>query len=215
MEQNRSIGRPAWPTWADRALFRSLNMAVAASKMPAGADVTIFPLGRNIGLWVSAFEILTYTGEDKVGLWDVYAKLSAAPWRNKKTKRKQFKTHKSKTRRNLGCWIYGEIYRVRNDFLHGNQVTPQSLVVKRSNRNLFGYAPLLYRIALTGFLNLPEPKSIAGVEWSRERYDLIANQGDIEQALLTVLVTEAQLRAERAALRARVTMRPRRTPETG
>jgi hypothetical protein len=40
------------PEWAEVALFRSLNMAVAASKMPAGADLTQFALGRSIGLWV-------------------------------------------------------------------------------------------------------------------------------------------------------------------
>jgi len=202
------------PTWADRALFRSLNMAVAASKMPAGADLTNFALGRNIGLWVSAFEILTHTGEDKVRLWDVYDKLGEAPWRGKNTTRKQFNPYKSKSRRNLGCWIYGEIYRVRNDFLHGNAVDPNSLIIKRSKRNLFGYAPLLYRMALTGFLNLPEPASIQGADWSRERYDLIANQGDIEEALLTVLVTEAQFRADRAARLARIRVTSRRAAPT-
>jgi hypothetical protein len=200
------------PTWADQALFRSLNMAVAA--MPAGADLTNFALGRNIGLWVSAFEILAHTGEDKVGLWDVYNKLGEAPWRGKKTKRKLFMPHKSKSKRNLGCWIYGEIYRVRNDFLHGNAVDAKNLIVKRSKRNLFGYAPILYRMALTGFLKLPEPASIPGMEWSRERYNLVVNQGEIEEALLTVLISETRYRAERAALRARVTMRPRRSPET-
>jgi hypothetical protein len=194
------------PTWADRALFRSLNMAVAASKMPAGADLTNFALGRNIGLWVSAFEILTHTGVDKVKLSDVYDKLGDAPWRHKKAKRKSFRPHNSKHRRNLGCWIYGEVYRVRNAFLHGNHVDAKSLIVKRSQRNLFGYAPMLYRIALTGFLNVPKPADFKGTEWSRERYDAIANQGDIEEALLTVLVTQAQHRTQQAALRARVRM---------
>lgn len=33
------------PVWADVALFRSLNMAFAASKMPAGPDVTQFHVG--------------------------------------------------------------------------------------------------------------------------------------------------------------------------
>jgi len=72
------------PEWSDRALFRSLNMAAAASKMPAGVDLTTFSLGRNIGLWVSAFEILTHTGQDKVRLWDVYDRLGAAPGETKR-----------------------------------------------------------------------------------------------------------------------------------
>jgi hypothetical protein len=65
-------------------------------------------------------------------------------------------------------------------------------------------------MALTGFLNLPEPASISGVEWSRERYDLIANQSDIEEALLTVLVSEAQYRAERVTRLSRARMVSRR-----
>src|SRR6267378_69122 len=199
------------PEWADRALFRSLNMAMAASKMPAGADVTNFALGRNLGLWVSAFEILTHTGQEKLRLAHVYDKVGGAPWRNKKAKRKLFKPHHSQIKRNLGCWVYGEIYRVRNHFLHGEPVSPQSLIVKRSGRNLFSYAPMLYRMLLTGFLKLPEPASIKGVEWSRERFDLISNQGDIEEAILTVLVSETQYRAERAARMATVRMRSRQT----
>jgi hypothetical protein len=46
--------------WKDRALFRSLNMAVQAALLPAGVGTTIFDLGRSISLWVSAFEILSH-----------------------------------------------------------------------------------------------------------------------------------------------------------
>jgi hypothetical protein len=199
------------PKWADRALFRSLNMAMAASKMPAGADMTNFALGRNLGLCVSAFEILTYTGREKLKLGHVYDKVGSAPWRNKKIKRKLFKPHHSHVKRNLGCWVYGEIYRVRNHFLHGEPVSPQSLIVKRSKRNLVSYAPMLYRMLLTGFLKLPEPSSIKGAEWSRERFDLISNQGDIEEAILTVLVSDDQYRAERSVRRATARMRSRQS----
>src|SRR5258708_6246971 len=60
------------PEWSDRALFRSLNMAAAASKMPAGVDLTTFSLGRNIGLWVSAFEILIVPDARKSSLGKEY-----------------------------------------------------------------------------------------------------------------------------------------------
>jgi hypothetical protein len=202
------------PEWADRALFRSLNMAMAASKMPAGADVTNFALGRNLGLWVSAFEILTHSGQERLRLSHVYDKVAGAPWKNKKAKRKVFRPHHSQIKRNLGCWVYGEIYRVRNHFLHGEPVSPQSLIVKRSKRNLFSYAPMLYRMLLTGFLELPEPATVQSVEWSRERFDLISNQGDIEEAILTVLVSEKEYRAERATrlATARVRSRQARPP---
>jgi len=179
-------------------------MAAAASKMPAGVDLTTFSLGRNIGLWVSAFEILTHTGQDKVRLWDVYDRLGAAPWRHKKTKARRFLPTSSKTKRNLGCWIYGEIYRVRNDFLHGNPVDATSLMVKRSGRNLFSYAGILYRMALTGFLDLRPPVPANPSEWSRARFDFHSNQGDVEEALLSVLVSDAAFKAERAARLSRV-----------
>jgi hypothetical protein len=72
---------------------------------------------------------------------------------------------------------------------------------------------------ITGFLKLPEPSGIKGAEWSRERFDLISNQGDIEEAILTVLVSEKQYRAERAARLATARMRSRQAPpvqpETG
>jgi hypothetical protein len=185
-------------------------MAAAASKMPAGVDLTTFSLGRNIGLWVSAFEILTHTGQDKVRLWDVYDRLGAVPWRHKKMKARRFLPTSSKTKRNLSCWIYGEIYRVRNDFLHGNPVNAKSLIVKRSGRNLFSYTSILYRMALTGFLDLRPPIPTNPTEWSRARFDFHSNQGDIEEALLSVLVSDAAFRADRAARFARVRMTARR-----
>ncbi|MET4316268.1 hypothetical protein ABIC02_000007 [Bradyrhizobium sp. RT5a] len=193
------------PEWSDRALFRSLNMAAAASRIPAGVDLTTFSLGRNIGLWVSAFEILTHTGQDKVRLWDVYDRLGTIAWRRKKLQARRYKPTSSKTKRNLACWIYGEIYRVRNDFLHGNPVDGKSLTVKRSGRNLFSYAPILYRMALSGFLDI-KPPITNSVEWSRARFDFHSNQGDVEEALLSVLVSDAAFKADRAARLSRVRM---------
>jgi hypothetical protein len=45
-------------TWKDRALFRPLDMAVAAAKMPTTVDVTLYSLGRSVGLWVANAETL-------------------------------------------------------------------------------------------------------------------------------------------------------------
>lgn len=103
------------------------------------------------------------------------------------------------------CWIYGEIYRVRNDFLHGNPVNAKSLTVKRSGRNLFSHAGILYRMALSGFLDIKPPVTNSA-EWSRARFDFHSNQGDVEEALLSVLVSDAAFRAERAARLSRVRM---------
>ncbi|PZR84632.1 MAG: hypothetical protein DLM68_12350, partial [Hyphomicrobiales bacterium] len=58
--------------WQDRALFRSLNMAVQAAQLPAGIDTTIYDLGRMSALWVSAFEILAHPRIQDSGLRQVY-----------------------------------------------------------------------------------------------------------------------------------------------
>lgn len=60
------------PSWPDRALFRSLNMAQQAAQTPAGIDTTFYDVGRMIALWVSAFEILAHPGDGKSGLSVVY-----------------------------------------------------------------------------------------------------------------------------------------------
>ena len=168
------------------ALFRSLNMAFAAAKIPAGVDITQFHLGRSIALWVSAFEILTHKGTEDVRLFQVYEQIAAAPWKAKSSLRKSYKPYAKKTKEPLPCWIYGEIHRARNDYLHGNPIEPRRLIVKKSKRHLFNYVAPLYRMALTGFLPIPKPDGGDSQAFSRARYDFIVNQNDIERALSTI-----------------------------
>ena len=87
--------------------------------------------------------------------------------------------------------------------------------MKRSGRNLFSYASILYRMALTGFLDLKPPAPANPAEWSRARFDFHSNQGDIEEALLSVLVSDAAFRAERATRLARVRMVSRQAAREG
>jgi hypothetical protein len=59
--------------WNNLALFRSLNMAQQAAALPAGRDITFHDIGRMLGLWVSAFEILVHPGGSGViGFKQVY-----------------------------------------------------------------------------------------------------------------------------------------------
>jgi hypothetical protein len=80
-----------------------------------------------------------------------------------------------KKRRNLACWVYSLIYKARNDYLHGNPVNDDDLLVKDSKRFLLDYAPVLYRLALTGFLALefteeaPDAADEAAYEAHEER----------------------------------------------
>ena len=48
--------------WKDKALFRSLNMANEAGRIPALTAATFYDVGRSLALWVSAYEILAHPG---------------------------------------------------------------------------------------------------------------------------------------------------------
>lgn len=141
--------------WTDVALFRSLNMAMHASLLPGGSEATFYDLGRMIALWISAFEILVHPGKGQANLARVYQLLDTINWEKKEAGYRRYVVHQrsAKTRSTLACWLYGELYKARNDFLHGNPVNVKRLTI-RPKRNLFQYAAPLYRLALTAFLPL-------------------------------------------------------------
>jgi len=188
--------------WANVALFRSLNSAVAASKMPATVDVTLFDLGRSVSLWISAFEILAHPKIGKSGLVPVYDLLDKAPWHDKKLQHKRYRAFisaiKARQRgaplRSLPCWLYGELYHARNDFLHGNPISKHRLHVKASGRSLFQYPPMLYRMALSAFLqakiNIKVPdasRTKAYAKYVTKYFEVFSDQLDIEKGIRTVL----------------------------
>jgi hypothetical protein len=150
-----SSGRPSW---RDLALFRSLNMAQQASRMPAGPEATIYDLGRQIGLWVSAFEILAHTGAGgRSDLGKVIDLIDRAPWHIKACRLKLYgilKKGKAVRRGVLGTKLYRMLYDLRNDFLHGNPITRSDLTHRRRLPTVSwaAYAAPLYRVALASFL---------------------------------------------------------------
>jgi hypothetical protein len=177
------------PTHNEIALFRSLNMAFSASAVPSGQEVTYYDIGRQIALWVSAFEILAHPGgSGKANLGVVYELLKMAHWHKKASKEENHKCYNNRgdeiTSIN-GCWLYGLLYLARNNFLHGNPVTIESLRLS-SGRNLIEIAAPLFRMALTGFLPLAFPNQ--GDKPYSEQIGLLMQfygpQDAIEDALL-------------------------------
>jgi hypothetical protein len=189
----RFISHP--DAWGSIALFRSLNMAYAASQLPSGPDMTHYALGRSVGLWISAFEILAHPGENgDVGYRNIYGLLNDVEWRDQDLNTQSHAAYagRNKTALNsLPCWIYGELFRARNDFLHGNPVALDRLVVQSSGQNLYNFAAPLYRACLTAFLGLKKygptaqsSESIANsISW---RVDFNHDQSLIERALMRV-----------------------------
>lgn len=186
------------PNWSDLALFRSLNMAYHASLLPAASDTTLYDIGRLISLWVSAFEILVHPGgRGKTNREKVFGLLEEVPCEALGCVERSYDTGgKIKVKRTLGSWIYQNLCDRRNDFLHGNPVTPESLLLPVSGRRLFDYAGPLYRFALTAFLPLvfkhevqspADPQAFGAYHSSW--YAFRSAQRTIEDALLTAVRT--------------------------
>jgi hypothetical protein len=126
-------------SWKNLALFRSLNMATQAAKIPGGTDVTLYDVGRLLVLWGSAFEILAHTGR-----------------RGQSNRNVVLRLLEGVTYLEPGCCksvtdLYGELDKARNAFIHGNPLDSNILVPERG---LFWLAPCLYRLALTSHLKL-------------------------------------------------------------
>ncbi|GLQ53606.1 hypothetical protein GCM10010862_08650 [Devosia nitrariae] len=145
-------------SWEDRALFRSLNMAHHAMMMPGGLEYGFYDVGRLLTLWVSAFEILLHPGPGGiVGEAQVVDVLDRARWVDNAcaTLCHQVTIGRRSAARTLASSLYDRIYRLRNDFLHGNEVTAEQLATNEVPLLLL--ASSLYRIALVTFLELEIP----------------------------------------------------------
>jgi len=194
--------RAETPEHDDVALFRSLNMANFAALMPAGVEATMYDIGRSVSLWVSAFEILSPAKSS--AFFNVYTNLKKVEYGLTAMHTQIYEAHgfkTAKTKEILPCWIYGELYKARNDFLHGNPITGERLVVRPSQRSLFLYTAPLYRLALTGFLDLRFKRTVpsqdnatAFAAYVTDRMDFRSPQANIEAATSTILYTEEQYR---------------------
>ena len=185
----------------DRQLFRSLNMAYNASLLPAGTDTTFYDVGRLISLWVSAFEILVHPGGNGQANRDrVFDLLESTSWQLAKAAKQIHDTGgRVQVKRSLASWLYQALYDLRNDFLHGNPVDREGLLLESSNHSIFEYAAPLYRLALTAFLPLREPAVPSGSDdemlrkWIAEGMDFNDPQCIAEKAILTAKqVSEAR-----------------------
>lgn len=140
--------------WKDKALFRSLNMANEAGRIPAPSVGVIYDAGRLIALWVSAHEILAHpggTGQSSFSI--VSALLERVKWLDAKLATASHTIPgKPPQQKQLAIWIYKKVYDLRNDFLHGNEVKGSALNL--NGKPITDFAACLFRLALTGFLDL-------------------------------------------------------------
>jgi hypothetical protein len=106
----RFSGNPV--AWKDKALFRSLNMANEAGRIPALAASVFYDTGRSLALWVSAYEILAHpggTGQSNFGT--VSALLESVKWLDQKL---AAATHtipgRTPQQKQLATWVCRKVY---------------------------------------------------------------------------------------------------------
>src|SRR5207253_4693082 len=93
------------------------------------------------------------------------------------------------------CWLYGELFQARNDYLHGSPMADDRLVIKATGKSMFMYTHPLYRLLLTGFLGLDHYGPFIPKEPGESPYDytglmnfrFLNRQGDHERALARIL----------------------------
>ncbi len=140
--------------WKDRVIFRALNMANEAGRLPALTAGVFYDAGRSLALWVSACEILAHPGgTGQSNFPAVCALLERVKWIDAKLAAKVHIIHgRPPQKGQLANWVCRKIYDLRNDFLHGNDVAASALTLK--DLPILDFAACLFRLALTGFLDL-------------------------------------------------------------
>jgi hypothetical protein len=179
---------------ADKALFRSLNMANDAGRLPSPTATTFYDVGRSLALWVSAYEILAHPGGKGISNSKTVARiLESVTWLDKELAKPAHLIPGSKPYLGqLATKVCNKIYRFRNDFLHGNDVDQSSLLI--NGHPVTDFAGCLYRLALTGFLELyyddsklhhddePGPQPVFGERFNFQKYQAL-----FENALLKAI----------------------------
>ena len=184
-------------------LFRSVEIALHASRFPTDSLLSVHDAGLRLVLWVSAFEILLHPGGGRIRLPAVLAFLRNLQWNDQRLAHRRYSLQYAGTppRVSLPEAIYYDLYMARNDFAHGNEV-PVNRLWFRSNRRLAQLrrqAPVLYWKVLDHRLNslFPaqniQPPPHAPVQWDltpqgrryiQQQAAEWADMRGVEQALL-------------------------------
>jgi hypothetical protein len=123
---------------ASRVLFRSLEVAYQAMRVPASGSraPTIHEIGVGISLWVSAFEVLAHPWRANANLGTVLDLLERTELveRDLAARRYRIRYRNRPRQANYVQHLYAELYAARCDYLHGNPVTPRNLCPRPPGR---------------------------------------------------------------------------------
>jgi hypothetical protein len=146
-------------------LFRSIEVALHASRFPTDSLLSVYDAGLRLVVWVSAFEVLLHPGGQKIGLPTVLNLIRSLPWRDRTLTYKRYRAsyYNVPSRVSLPEAIYYDLYMARNDFGHGNDVPRRAIWFRRDTAlgHLSSAVPNLYRAVLEQQLDLLLPDRTA------------------------------------------------------
>lgn len=159
-------------THESRSLFRSLNMAFAAARAPAGPELGVYDVGRTLALWVSALEILFHSGGRKIRRSDVIRRFDEFKWQSEILFSRCQKVASEKgayKEINFVHYLLEKLYTIRNDFTHGNAIDVDTLRVSfRRSVLMHSLAFPLYRMGLKIALSIPERSPSFPLQFDRQ-----------------------------------------------
>jgi hypothetical protein len=179
--------------WADKALFRSLNMANEAAGIPAPTATTFYDVGRSLAHWVSAYEIMVHPEAGISNKVKVAAELEKVQWLNSALAALNHSgPGNPPQQKQLATSLCHKIYGLRDDFLHGNDVAGPALQL--NGKPMIDFAACLYRLLLTGFFDLRFHKQLPAEgdaeaigKYTAARIRFNSHQRLYEEALLTAI----------------------------
>ncbi|MBO6806237.1 hypothetical protein [Thalassospira sp.] len=141
------------PKKADIALFRSLNMARHATSASNGLERSFYDAGLQIAQWVSAFEILIHPSKNHAN----ERLTSQVIGSYFETMRNELPATDLEHYLSCSLAILEHLYRIRNDFLHGNPVAAKGLRLGRQDTHVNYVAPAIYRLLIKATLHQEAP----------------------------------------------------------
>lgn len=169
--------------WESLVLFRSLEMAYQASSIPIENNSSVFDIGSRIMLWVSALEVLAHPENGNSDFQKVIDLIKTVKFYSKSLSNKYYSiTWRGKTARGtLIEKMYYYLYRLRNDFTHGNPLKMSKLYpFKNKKRSLNLYSPIIYKVALLSFLGLGTTENLSVME-------KMFHHRNLEKSIVTIL----------------------------
>ena len=125
-------------------------------------------------------EILTHPKDGDCGLKEVYRVFEEVDWRTEACTEKVYECYEGRQEAEAQCpetqsglLALRKTFPRTNDYLHGNQLSDDRLVVKSTGKSMFMYTQSLYRLLLTGFLGLDYYGPVIPKEAGNTPYDRV------------------------------------------